>query len=69
MYENSLDKFENQKTYIITAKEVYGDNELVSFECLIYNEGEDNDLGKYVAKATINAFQPQDVEKYIKELG
>ena len=69
IYENSLDKFENQKTYIITAKEVYGDNELVSFECLIYNEGEDNDLGKYVAKATINAFQPQDVEKYIKELG
>lgn len=67
-YENSLEKFENGKTYIITAKEIYGDNELVSFECLIYNEGEDSDLGKYVAKAAINAFQPQDVEKYIKEL-
>ena len=68
-YENSLEKFENGKTYIITAREIYGDNELVSFECLIYNEGEDENPENYVAKATINAFQPKDVEKYIKELG
>lgn len=68
LYENSLEKFENGKTYIITAREVYGDSELVSFECLIYNEGEDGDESKYIAKATINAFQPKDVEKYIREL-
>lgn len=68
-YENKLEKFENGKTYIITAREIYGDNELVSFECLIYNEGEDENPGNYIAKATINAFQPKDVEKYIKELG
>ena len=30
LYENSLEKFENGKTYIITAKEIYDDNELVS---------------------------------------
>lgn len=68
LYENSLEKFENGKTYIITAREVYGDSELVSFECLIYNEGEDGDESKYIVKATINAFQPKDVEKYIGEL-
>ena len=68
LYENSLEKFENGKTYIITAREVYGDSELVSFECLIYNEGKDGDESKYIAKATINAFQPKDVEKYIGEL-
>lgn len=68
-YENKLEKFENGKTYIITAREIYGDNELVSFECLIYNEGEDENSENYIAKATINAFQPKDVEKYIKELG
>ena len=68
LYENSLEKFENGKTYIITARDVYGDSELVSFECLIYNEGEDGDESKYIAKATINAFQPKDVEKYIGEL-
>lgn len=63
LYENSLEKFENGKTYTITAKEIYGDNELVSFECLIYNDN------KEVAKAVINAFQPADAKKYIKELG
>ena len=68
-YENKLEKFENGKTYILTAREIYGDNELVSFECLIYNEGEDENSENYIAKATINAFQPKDVEKYIKELG
>ena len=68
-YENKLEKFENGKTYILTAREIYGDNELVSFECLIYNEGEDESSENYIAKATINAFQPKDAEKYIKELG
>ena len=53
----------------MTAREIYGDNELVSFECLIYNEGEDENSENYIAKATINAFQPKDAEKYIKELG
>lgn len=67
-YENLLEKFENGKTYVITAREIYGDNELVSFECLIYNEGEDKNPENYVAKATINAFQPKDAEKYIEEL-
>lgn len=63
LYENSLEKFENGKTYTITAKEIYGDNELVSFECLIYNDD------KEVAKAVINAFQPADAKKYITETG
>lgn len=62
LYENKLEKFENSETYTVTAKEVYGDNELVSFECLIYNKG------KEVARATVNAFQPDDAQKYIEEL-
>ena len=62
LYENKLEKFENGKTYTITAQEIYTDNELVSFECLIYNEN------KEVAKATVNAFQPADAKAYLKEL-
>lgn len=62
LYENSLEKFENGKTYTITAKELYGDDELVSFECLIYNDNQE------AAKATVNAFQPKDAEKYLREL-
>ena len=59
-YKNSLEKFENGKTYTIKASEIYGDSELVSFECLIYNEGEE------CAKAVINAYQPENAEKYLK---
>ena len=65
LYENSLEKFENGKTYTMTAQELYGDNELVSFECLIYNN---NEGSLPVAKAVINAFQPADAQEYIKEL-
>ena len=60
LYENSLEKFENGKTYIITAQEIYTDNELVSFECLIYNDDVE------CAKATVNAYQPQDATEFLK---
>lgn len=54
-YEISIEKFELGQTYFIEAKEVFTDNELVSFECFIYN----GDME--CAKATINVYQPQDV--------
>lgn len=60
LYENSLEKFENGKTYIITAKEIYDGNELVSFECLIYNGNEE------AARAVVNAFQPQNAKDFIR---
>lgn len=59
-YTNSLEKFANGSTYTIKAKEMYDDGELVSFECLIYNDN------KEVASALINAFQPENAEEYIK---
>lgn len=59
LYKNSLKKFENGKTYVIKAKEVFTDNELVSFECLIYNESEE------AASALINAFQPKNAKEFI----
>lgn len=54
-YKCSLEKFENEKTYEIVAKEIFSDNELVSFECFIYNKGIE------CANATVNAYQPQDM--------
>ena len=60
MYKNSLEKFENGETYTIKAKEVYTDNELVSFECLIYNKNNE------VANAVINVYQPENAEEYVK---
>ena len=60
MYKNSLEKFENGERYTIKAKEVYTDNELVSFECLIYNKNNE------VANAVINVYQPESAEEYVK---
>ena len=53
-YNCSIEKFENGKTYEVIAREVFGDNELVSFECFIYNNGIE------CAKAVVNAYQPED---------
>ena len=57
LYKTSIEKFELGKTYIITASQVFEDNELVSFDCFIYNNNEE------CAKATVNVYQPQDAEK------
>ena len=59
-YKNNIEKFENGKTYNIKASEVYGDNELVSFSCFIYNEDGE------CASAVINAYQPENAEEYLK---
>ena len=52
LYKTDIDLFENGKTYEITAKEVFTNDELVSFDCLIYNSNE------VCAQATINAYMP-----------
>ncbi len=59
-YKNNIEKFENGKTYKIKAKEIFTDNELVSFECFIYNEG------NICANATINAYLPQNALDFIE---
>ena len=53
-YKSYIDYFENNKIYEITAKEVFTNDELVSFECLIYN------AGKICAEAVINAYMPKN---------
>jgi len=51
LYNNGLEKFDFGKTYYILVKEVFV-AEIYSFECLIYNEGNEE-----VASATINVYQ------------
>ena len=57
--KTSIEKFENGITYKIKVNEIYGDNELVSFKCLIYNGEEE------CASAIINAFQPENAEEFL----
>ena len=54
LYKSYIDVFEHNKTYEITAKEVFTNDELVSFECFIYN------AGKVCAEAVINAYMPKN---------
>ena len=60
-YKSNIEKFENGKTYTVKVSEIYGDTELVSFDCLIYNDEE-----KECASAVINAYQPDNAEEYLK---
>ena len=59
-YKSHIEKFEKGKTYTIKVSEIYGDSELVSFDCLIYNDGIE------CATALINAYQPDNAEEYLK---
>lgn len=59
-YKCSIEKFENGKTYTIKAKEIFGDNQLVSFECFIYNDGNE------CARAMVNVYQPDDASEFLK---
>ena len=54
LYENKLSCFENGKTYEIRAKEVFENDELVSFECFIYNANE------VCSEAVINVYMPKN---------
>lgn len=56
-YKCNLEKFEPGKTYIISANQAFSDNELVSFECFIYN----NDVE--CANAVVNVYQPANSGK------
>lgn len=57
-YKSKIEKFEKDKTYLIEAKEKYTDEELVSFECFIYNDGVE------LISAVVNVFQPKDIERF-----
>lgn len=48
----AVDKFENGKTYTIKSREVFTNNEIVAFDCIIYNEN-----GDELASSTVNTYQ------------
>jgi predicted hotdog family 3-hydroxylacyl-ACP dehydratase len=60
--ELKLEKFEVGRTYRIIAENVFGDSDAASFACTI----EDDD-GKTVATASLNAYRPPDMEQFLKE--
>lgn len=59
LYNNNAEKFELGKTYSILVKEIFS-AELSSFECLIYNDNNEE-----IASATVNVYQNDDDNKKI----
>lgn len=54
-----LDRFEVGARYLITATCAFVDAETASFECEITRDG------RTVAKATLNAYRPSDVQEFM----
>ncbi len=61
LYNNAVSKFELGKTYTILVKEAYTDEDIVSFDCFIYNENEEE-----IASATVNTYQNDNIEERLK---
>lgn len=57
LYNNLVDYFENGKTYTVKVSEIFTDEEIVVFDCLIYDENKNE-----IASATINAYQGENIE-------
>lgn len=56
LYNNKVEYFKEGEEYKVTVREVFTDNEIVVFDCLIYDT-----CGEEIASATINAYQNDNV--------
>ncbi len=61
LYNNKIDFYKEGIDYRVCVHEVFTDNEIVVFDCLIY-DNEDNEI----ASATINAYQGENIEELLK---
>ena len=59
LYNNKSDKFKEGEVLEIFVREIFSGNDIVSFDCIIYNQGEE------VASATINVYQSENMEEGI----
>ncbi len=60
LYNNQTDYFKEGKEYLVKVHEVFTDNEVVAFDCLIYDNGNE------IASATINAYQGGNIKELIE---
>lgn len=60
LYNNLVEVFENGKTYTIKVCEVFMAQDIVSFECIIYDENAEE-----ISSATINVYQGDNAEELI----
>ncbi len=62
LYNNLIDCFKNEESYTVKVHKVFGDDEIVVFDCLIYDNNSEE-----IASATINAYQGKNIEELFIE--
>ena len=62
LYNNKVLFFKDGETYKVSVHEVFTDNEIVVFDCIIFNSN-----GDEIASATINAYQNDNIVKILAE--
>jgi len=61
LYNNKYSVFKLGETLEILVKQIFFNEDIVSFECFIYNEEKDE-----IASATINVYQNDNIEERLK---
>ena len=60
LYNNALSVFKKDKTFTIKVREAFTDNQISAFDCIIYNETDEE-----VASATVNVYQSVNTKEFL----
>lgn len=62
LFNNALDAFKNGENYKIKVNEIFTDNQIVVFDCIMYDMH-----GEEIASATINVYQTDNVQEFLNK--
>ena len=61
LFNNALSLFKNGEIYKIKVNEIFSDNQIVAFDCIMYNMQDEE-----IASATINVYQADNIQEFLK---
>lgn len=60
LYNNKIPYFKEDEEYKVTVHEIFTDNQIAVFDCLIYDKS-----GDEIASATVNTYQGDNIEELV----
>lgn len=64
LYNTGIDVFKNGEVYSVKVNEIFTDEQIVAFDCIIFDNDEEE-----VASATVNVYQSDDAERFFTQNG
>ena len=61
LYNNKIPYFKEGEEYKVTVHEIFTDNQIAVFDCLIYDKS-----GEEIASATVNTYQGSNIEELVE---